>query len=466
MLIWSDQIPANTTNPARASGLRRRTKETGMLKTLSKLLVGATLVAMAPFAAAQEKLTILWAQWDPANYLQELVKDYEKETGVKVVIETTPWPDFQTKAFREWTAHGDAYDMVVGDSQWLGAGSTAGHYVDLTDFFTKNKVAEKMAAASVVGYAEYPGKSGKYWAIPLEGDANGFAYRKDWFEDPKEKAAFKAKYGYELDVPKDYKQLRDIAEFFYRPNEKRYGVAIYTDNTYDALAMGIESTVFSWGGELGDYSTYKVRGIVNSKENIEAVKMYKELYKFTPPGWGKVFFLENNQAITEGLAAMSMNYFAFFPALANPATNKNAKGTGFFANPAGPGGKPRFAALGGQGVSVVSYSKKKDQAFKFLEWFIRDDVQQRWADLGGYTCNEKVLSSDKFRKATPYNEAFYQSMLMVKDFWATPEYATLLEQMNKRVYPFVVGGKGTADEALNGLADDWEKTFKKYKRYK
>ena len=32
--------------------------------------------------------------------------------------------------------------------------------------------------------------------------------------------------------------------------------------------------------------------------------------------------------------------------------------------------------------------------------------------------------------------------------------------MNKRWHPFVVGGKGTADEALNGLADDWEKTFK------
>jgi len=113
----------------------------------------------------------------------------------------------------------------------------------------------------------------------------------------------------------------------------------------------------------------------------------------------------------------------------------------------------------------VSYSKKREQALKFLEWFVRDDVQQRWAELGGYTCNERVLSSEKFRKATPYNEAFYQSMLMVKDFWATPEYATLLEQMNKRVYPFVVGGKGTADEALNGLADDWEKTFKQNKRY-
>src|SRR2546423_12121909 len=101
--------------------------------------------------------------------------------------------------------------------------------------------------------------------------------------------------------------------------------------------------------------------------------MYRALNKSPRRGGGKVFFLEDNQAITEGLAAMSMNFFAFFPALANPATNKYAKGTGFFANPAGPGGK-RFAALGGQGVSIVSYSKKRDDAMKFLEWFIRDDV--------------------------------------------------------------------------------------------
>jgi multiple sugar transport system substrate-binding protein len=37
--------------------------------------------------------------------------------------------------------------------------------------------------------------------------------------------------------------------------------------------------------------------------------------------------------------------------------------------------------------------------------------------------------------------------------------------MNKRLYPFIVGAKGTAEEALNGLADDWEKTFKQNKRY-
>ncbi len=434
-------------------------------KKWSGLLAGAVFALAGSTAFAAETLTILWAQWDPANYLQELVKDYEKQSGVTVKVETTPWPDFQTKAFREFAARGDAYDMVVGDSQWLGAGSTGGHYVELTDFFKKHGVDKSMAPATVQSYAEYPKGGGKYWAIPLEGDATGWSYRMDWFADPKEKAAFKKKYGYDLAVPQTWAQMRDIAEFFHRPSEKRYGIAIYTDNSYDALVMGYENVLFGYGGELGDYKTYQVKGIINGKTAVDALSFYKELYQYTPPGWGKVFFMENNQAITEGLAAMSMNYFAFFPALTNPATNKHAKVTGYFANPKGPTGA-RFAALGGQGVSIIKYSKKQAEATKFLEWFIRDDVQQKWAELGGYTCNAKVLKSDKFRKATPYNEAFYQTMFMVKDFWAVPEYAELLDSMNKRLHPFVVGNKGTAQEALNGVASDWEAAFKKYGRIK
>jgi len=431
-------------------------------KSWTGLMAGAAfaLTAAVPLSASAQELTIFWAEWDPANYLQELVNEYTAETGVTVTVETTPWSDFQTKAFTEFNAKGDAYDMVVGDSQWLGAGSTGGHYLDLTDFFKEHGIAESMAPATVKSYAEY---DGKFWAVPVEGDATGWAYRKDWFEDPAEMAAFKAKYGYDLAVPKDYKEMRDIAEFFHRPDQNRYGIAIYTDNSYDALVMGYENALFSYGGDLGDYATYKVDGVVNSPEAVAALEMYRELYGFTPPNWGKVFFQEDNQAITEGLAAMSMNYFAFFPALANEATNPNAKVTGYFANPAGPTGK-QHAALGGQGVSIITYSQKQAESLKFLEWFIREDVQKKWADLGGYTCNAKVLESAEFRNATPYNEAFYQSMFIVKDFWAVPEYAELLTQINNRIYPYIVGGEGSAKDALDGLAKDWTETFKKYGR--
>ncbi|WEX74797.1 extracellular solute-binding protein [Sinorhizobium numidicum] len=431
-------------------------------QTCIVLLAGVALMLSGKPASATE-LTILWAEWDPANYLQELVNEYERRTGVKVNVETTTWPDFQTKAFAEFNAEGDAYDMVIGDSQWLGAGSTGGHYVELTEFVAKHDVAKLMAPAAVKFYAEYPGNSGRYWAIPLQGDAVGWAYRKDWFEDPTEMADFKEKYGRDLAVPKTFKEMRDIAEFFHRPDHKRYGIAIYTDNSYDALASGFRSVLFSYGGELGDYETYKVDGFINSDKAVAALEFYRELYKFTPPGWANSMFPEENQAITEGLAAMSMNYFAFFPALINEAANPNAKGTGFFANPAGPNGD-QFAALGGQGISIISYSQKQDEAFKFLEWLIKDDTQKKWAELGGYSCSATVLRSDAFQHATPYNRAFYETMFKVKDFWAVPEYAELLQQFNQRVYPYVTGDEGTARETLDALAADWNATFRKYGR--
>ena len=239
-----------------------------------------------------------------------------------------------------------------------GRGFDRGHYVDLTDFFKKHGVDKSMAPATVEGYAEYPKGSKKYWAMPLEGDATGWSYRKDWFEDPKEMAAFKKKYGYDLGVPKTWAHLRDIAEFFHRPDREALRHRHLYRQQLRRAGDGLRERAVRLRRRLGDYSTYKVKGIIDSKTAIDALKFYKELYKFTPPGWGKVFFMEDNQAITEGLAAMSMNFFAFFPALTNPATNKNAKVTGYFANPAGPTGK-RFAALGGQGISIISTRRSR-----------------------------------------------------------------------------------------------------------
>lgn len=424
------------------------------------LLAVIALLPLGGRAVATSELTILWAEWDPANYLQELANEYEKETGVKVTVETVNWPDFQDKAFMEFNAHADAYDMVVGDSQWLGAGATEGHYVELTDLVKETDLTKVMTPASMTYYSEYPKGSGRYWAVPLEADAVGWAYRKDWFEDPAERKAFKEKYGYDLAPPKTWMQLRDIAEFFYRPhaNPPRYGVAIYTEQHGDGLIMGFMSELFSYGGELGDYSTCTVEGIVNSPQAIKALEAYKKLYSFTPPDWGNTTNREEDLAITGSLAAMSMNFFAFFPALANPAINPNASVTGYFASPAGPGGD-RFTALGGQGISIVSYSRKQAEARKFLEWLVRDDTQRKWADLGGYTADAHILESEKFRNATPYNEAFYQSLFVVKDFWAEPYYAKLIEQMNARLAPYLLKDGGSAKGTLDGIAADWKTTI-------
>jgi multiple sugar transport system substrate-binding protein len=39
-------------------------------------------------------LNIWWAEWDPANYLQQLVNEYTEETGITVNVVQTPWGSF------------------------------------------------------------------------------------------------------------------------------------------------------------------------------------------------------------------------------------------------------------------------------------------------------------------------------------------------------------------------------------
>ena len=417
----------------------------------------------APAATGNVKeLNILWAQWDPANYLQQLTEDYTAQTGIKVNIIQEPWGSFGNLFNTEMAAQGDAWDMVVGDSQWLGQGATNGYYVDLTDFLTSTGIKDTVTPATLTYYGEYPAGSGKYWGYPTEGDADGWSYRKDLFEDPKEMEAFKAKYGYDLAVPETYAQLKDIAEFFTRADQGLYGVAIYSQKDYDAVTMGVENTMFPWGGKwYGD--GYQVMGVVNSPENVEALQFYKDLYDCCQgPGLSNAFYSETNDAMLGGQVAMSMNYFAFFPALVNPGTNPNyADKMGFFANPQGPTGGTG-AALGGQGLSVISFvSPERQQAsLDFIKWFAQDDVQAKWAELGGYTCNSKVLQSDAFLTNQPYNPAFAKTMTFVNDFFNIPPYAQLLEVSQREFSKFVVEGQGTAQETMDTMAAEFDKILK------
>jgi multiple sugar transport system substrate-binding protein len=315
----------------------------------------------APAAPAVKELKIFWAQWDPADYLQQIGNMYEKETGIKVTVIQEPWGSFGDRFFTEMAAKGDAWDMVVGDSQWLGQGATQGHYVELTDFLVGEGIANTVTEATLTYYGEYPTGSGHYWAYPTEGDAVGWAYRKDLFEDPNEQAAFKEKYGYDLGVPQTYDQLYDIANFFTRPDKGLYGVAIYTQKDYDAITMGVENTFFSYGARWQNPETNEVIGWTNSDKAVEGLELYKKLYDCCQvPGLTNAFFNETNEALINGQAAMIMNYFAFFPALANPAANPFAEVTGFFSSPVGPYGD-RHAALGGQGMSIISYISPERQ---------------------------------------------------------------------------------------------------------
>ena len=429
------------------------------LFTVTALLL--TVFALGTAHAADKFITLGWAAWDPANALVELSKDFTKQTGIKVNFEFVPWTNFADRMLNELNQGGKTFDVLIGDSQWIGGGAVYGHYVKLNDFFEKEGIdMNDFLAPTVYGYSTWPKGTPNYYALPAFGDAVAWVYRKDWFEQPKLQEAFMEKYGYKLDVPKNWTQLMEIGKFFQGrvvDGKKRYGAAIYTERGSEGITMGVMAAFYAWGFNLEDPNKpYHMDGFVNSPQAVEALEFYKELYQScTPPGHSDAYMSADLDAYDSGQVAMQMNFYAFFPGI-HKSKNVGFGKTGFFSNP------DQLAAgtmLGGQGMSVISYSDKKDLALQYIKWFANPEVQKKWWSLGGYSCHKAVLNDPDFAKSQPYAQGFLDSMQKVKDFWQEPFFVELMLPMQKRVHDYVVGNKGTAKHALDLLIKDWEEVF-------
>jgi multiple sugar transport system substrate-binding protein len=428
---------------------------------LGAAILGVAGMIGAGQARAAEELTLCWAAWDPANALVELSKDFTAETGIPMKFEFVPWTNFADRFLNELNSGGKLCDLLIGDSQWIGGSAENGHYVKLNDFFEKEGISmDDFAPATVYAYSTWPKGTPNYWALPAMGDALGWIYRKDWFSRPELQAEFKEKYGRDLDVPKTWDELKEIGEFFQGreiDGKKVYGMAIYTERGSEGITMGVTAAMYAWGFQYENPDKpYDMQGYVNSPEAVEALEFYKSLYECcVPPGHSDAYMVANLDAYKSGQVAMQMNWFAFMPGIAKDPDVGGDK-SGFFVN---PGEKVQASTLGGQGISVVSYSDNQEEALQYIKWFAKPEVQAKWWSLGGYSCHNSVLNDPGFPDSAPFAADFLKAMAGVKDFWQEPAYAELLQAMQKRVHDYVVADQGTAQEALDKLIEDWTFTF-------
>lgn len=429
-------------------------------KFLAATALTAWVGTMGATAQADD-LTLCWAAWDPANALVELSKQFEEKSGHNMNFEFIPWPNFADRMQNELNSGGKLCDLLIGDSQWIGGGAENGHYIKLNDFFDTAGISmDDFAPATVYAYSTWPKGTPNYYSLPAMADANAWFYRKDWFEREDIRAAYKEATGDELGEPKSQLELLQIAQFFQGreiDGKTVYGAAIFTERGSEGITMGVTGALYAWGFKYENTpGKYDMEGAVNSPEAVEALEFYKEFYETaTPPGYTNAYMGESLDAFKSGQVAMAMNWFAFFPGMyADPNTGGDK--IDFFVNP------PQNQAgstLGGQGISVISYSDKQDAALEYIKWFAQPDIQAQWWELGGYSAHLSVLNDPGFLDSAPFAGDFLEAMENVQDFWQEPAYAELLLAMQKRMHDYIVADKGTAKEALDLLIEDWTETF-------
>ena len=207
---------------------------------------GRTMRASAqgdsPLAGQTIDMTILGiAGWPPSrlgvDIATELFKPYAKETygyDVNFAFEEAPFESLFQKAATSLQSGSAQYNIIISDSQWLGALAEPGWIVQLNDIIAENPDLDiKFADTAQQAYRVYPDGSDQLWGFPQEGDTIGLFVRQDLFSDQAERDAYMAAHDGE-DLPQTFEEWEEvdidryerIIAFFTRPDENLYGTAL------------------------------------------------------------------------------------------------------------------------------------------------------------------------------------------------------------------------------------------------
>lgn len=330
-------------------------------------------------------IRLIGEDYPPLQAIEKMKPDFEKATGIKVEVERYEAEAVLQKIAFDLNSKAGRYDLIIQVYFDMGRLVTRGQVRPLADFMSNPQLHnpgfkpddDLFPVWKTMGWYD-----GKPYGYPMMVLTMYTWYRKDLFDDLKEKQAFKAKYGYDLAAPNDWKQYRNIAEFFTRPDQGFYGTLIQ-GKKHMALWQEYINFLYSFGGAIMDTRDPSKYGpiVINSPEAVEATEYYKSLLKFSPPDALNFTWDDALALMQQSKVAMCLMWNDSTYALEDQKQSKVAGKMGYAMSPEGKVG--RVHEIGGQSYYIPATSKNPEAAYLLIEWMMQADNQIRQQKLGG-----------------------------------------------------------------------------------
>ncbi len=379
---------------------------------LSALLAGAAVLALAvPTHAAVDckgkQITI--GTFNPPFIGGPAIahaKTWEEKTGGKANVVTFPFGELYPKYMTALVSGQNAYDVIMYAPAWQG--DFAPYLSEMPPEIRQGAAWEDIAPIYRERLMVW---DGRVVAQTIDGDVHSGTYRKDLFGDPKEQAAFKAKYGYDLAPPQTWEQYYDIAEFFTRPDEGLWGTA-------EAFVRGGQQFWFFFshaaaytnhpdnpGSMFFDPETMDAQ--TSNPGWLKALEDYIRSSKYAPPGALNWNSGDIRTAFAGGQVAMNFDWGDTGTISVDPKQSKVAGNVGFFVLPGSDTiwnyktGKwdkfdrvihSPFMAYGGWVASVPATSQEQACAWDYIAWYASPENSMKDVTTGGTGINPYRLS--------------------------------------------------------------------------
>jgi multiple sugar transport system substrate-binding protein len=395
--------------------------------------------------------------------MKTLVPAFEAETGIKVDYQLLNHFEVISKGQADMLSGRGAYDAVMVHSPQMGLLLQADTIRPIDDLLGNKALANPdldlrdLIQPAGDSLARYRGKTYGllnwnynvvYWA---RGDLLGHA---------EERAAFKKRYGYDLGPAKTLQQMRDIAEFFTRKKGEKLAGQTLESDFYGVVLEGIKGGTTFWtlwnafiknfGGDIFDAEG---RPTVDRPENVAALKLWAELWRFSPPGQAEYSLIDVPTVMGNGIAAQSLAWSDFVLGIDQPGKSKYAGKFVYAGSPANARSPQTRSAETEPSMLVISkHSKRPEATFLFLQWAVDKSTQKRLFETSkgaGVPIRESTWALTEVKQSR--YAGLYEAMReTLRHGRAKPKAAKIYEIMDvmSGIVQEVGLGKKTAEQGL------------------
>jgi multiple sugar transport system substrate-binding protein len=269
---------------------------------------------------------------------------------------------------------------------------------------------------------------GVTYGYPWDGDVHSMYYNKEIFENPDNKARFKAEYGYELAAPRTWDEFKDQAVFFtgdWGDGKQHYGAAMLLMRGNHGF-HGFTSVAACHAKMPDDPAFYfdpdTMEPRINTPGFVRALQYVKDLMPYMPPGVENMGWADNANAFVGGLAALDIQWADIGPISNDPERSLLRGKVGYGMT---PGCRETYDARSGEWVRFADVNYAPYAAYGGWQNLVPVNAASKEAaiDLAAYLASPQVLLWASVTPGSGVNPA-RQSILDAKDAWLQAGFPT------------------------------------------
>jgi multiple sugar transport system substrate-binding protein len=356
--------------------------------------------------------------WRPdAPVWDELIADFERRSGVKVLREVGPASsselhDLVVQKLKNHDAH---VDVIFVDVIWPAEFAAAGWLAQLDALFPDAERSRFLPAPILAA-----GYGGHIYAVPVFIDAGILYYRKDLL----------AKYS--LAPPRTWPELVDQAKMILgRERDRELAGFSGQFKQYEGLVCNLMEYIAGNGGDLWDEK--EQASALHAPRAVDAVRFVRDRIVGEISHRGVLAYQEPESlaVFSQGKAIFHRNWPHAWGVANDPGKSKIAGKVGMKTLPVFPGGRSA-SALGGWQLAISRFSRQPELAWKFIAYMTGEEAQKRIALATGRAPTRKALYGDgEILRKQNHLSVQYETFTSAVPRPRTPVYAAMSNVMQR-----------------------------------